>query len=59
MYGSGTGVLGLTIAAGGTTVGGAQLARTGFPAVGLTLIAIACLVGGFALFRLAVRRAKV
>ena len=56
VYGSGTSVLGVTITG---AAGGAGLARTGFPVVGFTLIAIALIVGGFALLRLAmVRRSR-
>jgi hypothetical protein len=49
MYGSGRG-LGFASGAGGA---GAGLATTGFPAVGLTLLALAVVLLGFALVRLA------
>jgi hypothetical protein len=51
VYTSGPSVAGVT-----TAVGGAELARTGFPIVGFTMIAIALLVVGLALFRSAVVR---
>lgn len=59
MYGTGTGVKGLVITGSGGAVAGGRLAQTGFPAVGLTLIAIALVVAGFALFRVAIRRSDV
>lgn len=51
MYGPGTSVLGTT-----TVLGGVGLAKTGFPVVGATMIAIAFLVTGLAVLRMAVLR---
>lgn len=51
MY-TGTAVRGAVITAGG----GAALARTGVPVVGFTLLAIALVVVGFGMVRLAMMR---
>ena len=52
MYGNGTGVLGVSTAAGGTA---GALAATGFSFV-TVIVAIACLVAGLALVRLSMVR---